>query len=210
MDGEAFGREVVEIVRGYVERELAPLKAENESLLARVAELEARPLPEKGEKGDPGEKGEPGEPGKDGANGIDGKDGRGVKELLIDRDGVLVASMDDGEMKALGPVVGRDGEKGEPGKDGEDGFDLDDFDVQPVDERTIKLMYLRGDTCHSFELEFPVPIYRGVYKAGETYSRGDLVTWGGSLHHCDRETSEKPDSKDWSLAARKGRDAKNG
>lgn len=45
-DGEAFGAEMVEIVRGYVERAVAPLIAENKTLRDRVAALEAVNLSE--------------------------------------------------------------------------------------------------------------------------------------------------------------------
>jgi hypothetical protein len=253
-DGRAYGEEIVGLVRGFVEREFAPIKAENESLKARVAALEAIPVPEKGEtgekgqdgsdgvspdpeavaealipiaeqmiadavskavaelpppeKGDPGERGEKGDAGDNGRDGADGADGRGVKDLLIDREGQLVATMDDGEMKTLGPVMGKDGKDGEPGRDG---FDLDDFDCQPVDERTIKLMFTRGETVHSYELEFPVTIYRGVFKAGEMYARGDATTWGGSLWIAEKETAAKPDTPEsgWRLAVKKGRDGKD-
>jgi hypothetical protein len=37
-----------------MEREIAPLKAANEALMARIVELEARPAPEKGEPGERG------------------------------------------------------------------------------------------------------------------------------------------------------------
>jgi hypothetical protein len=252
-DGRAYGEEIVGLVRGFVEREFAPIKAENESLKARVAALEAIPVPEKGEtgekgqdgsdgvspdpeavaealrpiaeqmiadavskavaelpppeKGDPGERGEKGDAGDKGRDGADGADGRGVKDLLIDREGQLVATMDDGEMKTLGPVMGKDGKDGEPGRDG---FSLDDFDCQPVDERTIKLMFTRGETVHSYELAFPVPVYRHVFKEGETYARGDVVTWGGSSWHCEKETTEKPGAGgDWVLMVKKGRDGKD-
>jgi hypothetical protein len=46
LDGVEFGKEIVDLVRGYVERELGPLKAANEALMARVTELERRPAPE--------------------------------------------------------------------------------------------------------------------------------------------------------------------
>jgi hypothetical protein len=266
-DGKAYGDGIVELVKGYVEREIAPLKAENGELKGRIAELEARsvpddaailqlvqeevakiPAPESGKDADPElvaslvaeevQRAVAAIPApqdgksvgvedvapliaeevakavaeipvpKDGADGKDGSDGRGVKELLIDREGQLVATMDDGEMKTLGPVVGRDGK---PGENGHDGFSLDDFDCQPVDERTIKLMFTRGEVMHSFELEFPVIIDRGVYKEGESYVRGDAVTWGGSLWIAQAETKAKPDGPDsgWRLAVKKGRDGKD-
>lgn len=205
-DGKAYGEGIVEIVRGYVEREIAPLKAENESLKERIAVLEARPAPE---KGDPGEKGADGKDGLNGADGKDGADGRGVKDLLIDRDGQLVATMDDGEMKALGPVCGKDGA---PGKDGRDGFSLDDFDIEPgEDGRTYTLKFQRGETAHNFELTFPCPVYCGVWKEGEPYVPGDMVTWGGSTWHCNRADPAKPDTKDsgWQLMVKKGRDGRD-
>lgn len=160
------------------------------------------------EKGEPGDKGEP------------GQDGCGIKDLMQDHDGNLVATFDDGRMKNVGPVRGKDGEKGldgrdgrdgTDGKDGRDGFNLEDFDCQPIDERTIKLMFTRGDIMHSFELEFPVIIDRGVFRAGEEYKRGDAVTWGGSLWIAQQETTAKPDSPEsgWRLAVKKGRDGKD-
>lgn len=135
----------------------------------------------------------------------DGADGRGIKDLIIDRNGHLVATMNDGEMKDLGPVVGKDGE---PGRDG---FTLEDFDCEVVDERTINLKFVRGDTCHSYELVFPVPVYQGVFKEGVTYSAGDICTWGGSAWSAKRETSDKPDMPDsgWVLAVKRGRDGKD-
>lgn len=277
-DGKAFGVEIVDIVKGYVGRTLAPI-------IERLAALEAR-SPERGEKGDPGqdgapgrdgadgkdgrdgeqgpqgeagpagergekgdagpagEKGERGEPGrdgkdvdpadlqrmvaeavtkamaaiqipKDGAPGRDGKDGVGVAGAMLDRSGNLILTLTDGAMRDLGPVVGRDGlpgEKGADGKDGRDGFSLDDFDLEKKDDRTVILKFVRGDVAEHYELHFPVMIYRGVYREGEAYERGDTVTWGGSLWHCDADTTDKPDGqqKHWTLAAKRGRDGKDG
>jgi hypothetical protein len=72
---------------------------------------------EKGLDGAPGADGRDGINGKDGADGLNGKDGADVKELLIDRDGCLVATLSDGRMKTLGNVMGQDGQ---PGRDGQD------------------------------------------------------------------------------------------
>ena len=201
-DGKAFGEEIVGFVREFLDKEVAPLKAENAELRERLKALEDRPAPDviKGDPGEPGKDGSDGNPGKDGA------DGRGVKELLIDREGHLIATMDDGATKDLGPVNGKDGATG---KDGQDGFNLDDFDCEPIDERTIKMTFVRGEVAHSYELQFPVVVYRGVFKEGEPYERGDMVTWGGSLWHCDAPTKEKPGTDSWTLAAKKGRDGKD-
>ncbi len=167
--------------------------AENIVSEAVAAGLAKVPPPEKGEKGDQGEP------------GLAGADGRGWAKSFIDRDGSLIATFSDGSIENLGNIIGKDGE---PGRDG---FSLDDFDCEPIDERTIKLKFVRGDIAHSFELEFPVIIDRGVFRSGEVYKRGDAVTWGGSLWIAQVETGEKPDANEsgWRLAVRKGRDGKD-
>jgi hypothetical protein len=202
-DGETFGKEVTGLVRDYLEREVAPLKAENEELKARIKVLEDRPMPEV-------IKGEPGEPGKDGAPGKDGKDGLDATSFLVDRDGHLIATLSDGAARDLGQIIGKDGNDGAPGKDGRDGFSLDDFDVERgSDGRTFTLKFEQGDTRHEYELTFPVPVYCGVYKEGDEYVPGDMVTWGGSLWHCDAGTKDKPGTDGWTLAVKKGRDGKD-
>jgi hypothetical protein len=152
---------------------------------------------------------------------------RSIKGVVVDREGKAVFTYSDGSTENIGQVVGRDGTDVDwaavevklrelvdaipKPKDGKDGFSLDDFDCQPVDERTIKLMFTQGDAVHSYELEFPVIIDRGVFKAGETYARGDAVSWGGSLWIAQKETADKPDGPDsgWRLSVKKGRDGKD-
>lgn len=263
-DGEAWAREVADLVKGFVEREVAPLKAENRALEQRIAELEARPAPEKGEKGDDGvspepeavaaallpiaeemigtavanavaelpppkqgEPGEPGEPGKDvdpalvtemvavevakavaalppPKDGQAGKDAAGIVEALKDS-GELVLTLQDGRLIRTGI---RDGEKGQ---DGRDGFQLEDFDAQVrEDDRTIEFKFVGGEYEHSVTMKWPTALYRGVFKEGQEYERGDMVTWGGSLWHCDAPTTDKPGTESWTLAAKKGRDGKDG
>lgn len=301
-DGKQLGETIVAQVKGFMEREIAPLRAENIALIERITALEARPAPEKGDKGEPGqdgvtpdaediaaafvpaaqelvaaevakavaelpppergekgedgadgkdgqdavapspeelvqtfsaviegmvdtevaraisllpppaqgekgEKGDRGDPGSKGDAGSDGKDGRGIKDLLIDREGNLVATMGDGELKVLGPVIGKDGEKGQ---DGRDGFGFDDLEVNVLgDDRTIELAFRRGDEEKAFTLKWPTMIYRNVFKEGEQYQPGDMVTWAGSIWHCDKATEAKPGTEDWTLAVKKGRDGKD-
>lgn len=135
-----------------------------------------------------------------------GKDGIGIADAMKDEQGNLVLIMSDGRTKSLGRINGEDGKDGEA-------FTLDDFDIVPIDERTITMGFTKGELKHTFELEFPVAIYRGVYKDSETYSRGDIVTWGGSSWHCDEAKNIKPGAPDsgWRLmvkAGRPGKDAK--
>jgi integrin beta 3 len=162
------------------------------------------------EKGEPGEPGEPGEKGADGRDGADGMDGAGLADALIDKDGHLVLTMTDGRTKSLGVVMGQDGRDGMDGAPGET-FTLDDFDIVPLDERTIKMGFTKGDVMHSFELAFPVPVYRGVFRDTETYERGDMTTWAGSLWHCDEPKGLKPGVADsgWTLAVKAGRAGKD-
>lgn len=133
-----------------------------------------------------------------------GEPGVGLAGAMIDRDGNLVVTTSDGKAHNLGLVVGKDGKPGET-------FTLDDFDIEQTDERTLEFKFLRGDTMHTFELEFPVPIFREAFKEGRAYSKGDMVVWGGSLWAATKDTSAKPDGPDsgWMIAARKGRDGKS-
>lgn len=74
---------------------------------------------DKGDRGDRGlqgesirgEKGDKGDPGKDGRDGKDGADGNGIENIAIEGRDLLV-TLKDGDIKNLGPVVGKDGGKG--------------------------------------------------------------------------------------------------
>lgn len=234
LDMPTLAEEIAAIVSDEVERATQPL-------IARIAELEARPVAEKGDKGDPGEKGldgshgkdgEPGLPGADGAHGkdgidgkdglpgekgLDGKDGAGIADLVIDREGSLVATFTDGRMKQLGKVVGKDGRDGVDGKSGADGKDGIPFSVDDIgmslmeDGRTVRMAFSKGDTEYAFQIPFPVVVDRGVYSEGKEYEEGDGVTWGGSYWIAQRATTAKPDSGDsgWRLAVKRGRDGKD-
>jgi hypothetical protein len=105
LDGAEFGKEIVGLVRGYVEREITPLKSANEALQARLAELEARPAPEKGEQGERGLDGVAAEP-------------EAVAEILAER---LKSLVDDAIAALPAPEKGERGEKGDPGEPGADG-----------------------------------------------------------------------------------------
>jgi len=263
-DGKAFGTEIVGVVKGYLEKQMAPLLSRiealerainaipapidlSEDLDALKATVEGIVIPEFPQAPElPDIRGMVDEAVKtavasipapqDGKgvtvedvaplivsevekrvsgipvakDGIDGKDGVGLAGALIDRDGELVVTLTNGATKNLGPVVGKDGE---PGKPGRDGFALENFDASVMDDgRTVLLAFTGNDLDYSVELGFPVMLYRGVFTEG-SYCKGDTVTWGGSLWHCDaNSTDSKPGdgSKDWTLCAKKGRDGKDG
>lgn len=155
-----------------------------------------------GERGPQGEKGEAGE------RGADGKDGTGLADALIDRDGALVLTMTDGRAKTLGVVVGRDGADGKNGRDGID-FDkcVGHFDA----ERGYVLTLSAGDT--SVEHVLPYMRHGGFWSEGKGAKAGESWTHDGALWIAKRDNGSKPcleNREDWILAARKGRDGKDG
>lgn len=148
------------------------------------------------------------------------KDGCGIAELLIDRDGHLVATMDDGRVKMLGPVVGRNGidadmaaiersiaEKVAAIPVPADGVGFDDMTCEVRDDG-VYLVWVKGDVVKDFRL--PTPVYRGVWKEGQAYKAGDTVSWAGSTWIATRDAPGKPDTADgWQLAVKRGRDGKD-
>lgn len=145
MDGKAFGLEMTEIVKGYVDRATGPL-------LARIETLEKR-QPEKGDRGDPGES-------------IKGETGVGLAGALIDRSGVLVLTLSDGTTRDLGVVVGKDGQDGTDGADGlpgEPGKDAEAHEeTAPVitdeEKATLAAALLRKELGDEVLIRLPEPL----------------------------------------------------
>lgn len=131
-----------------------------------------------------------------------------VASALIDREGNLVLTLSNGEIKSLGIVVGRDGETIK----GADGLGFDDLSEELADDgRTIIHRYMRGDEVKEFRHTFSVVLDRGVYKAEQEYTAGDGVTWAGSFWIAQKDTSEKPGVDDgWRLAVKSGRAGRDG
>lgn len=153
--------------------------------------------------GKDGERGTQGDRGEKGEVGMVGKDGAGVADLLIDREGCLVATMTDGRMKSLGSVVGRDGA---PGKDG---ADFSDATLEYDGERSLTVRGKGGDLVK----RMPIPIDRGYWAEGKSAEQGDVFTDGGSVWIALRETKAKPsheNKSDWRLMVRRGRDGIDG
>lgn len=106
---------------------------------------------------------------------------------------------------------GKNGSNGEKGADGRHGLNADDVDLTVMEDgRTLEFSLKQGDIAYTFELLFPVPLYRGVYQNDAAYERGDVVTWAGSMWHCDKDTDDKPGGDDWTLCVKRGRDGKAG
>lgn len=167
--------------------------------------LASLPAPKDGKDGADGKDGDPGQPGKKGADGI------GLAGALIDRDGNLVVTLTNGEMKALGAVMGKDGKSGKDGKPGRDGFGFDDMTLDYDGERTFTFLFQRGERIEERRFVASVVLDRGVYRPDTVYAKGDAVTYGGSLWIAQADTKAKPDgSPDWRLSVKKGRDGRDG
>ncbi len=131
-----------------------------------------------------------------------------IDALLPSRDGRDGQPGRDGEP---GPR-GFNGEDGTNGRDGVDGLGFDDLEVVYDGERQFTLRFVHGERVKEFSFRLPVMIYRGAFHAGTIYERGDTVTHGGSLWHCNDNTENRPDDgvDAWTRAVRRGRDGKNG
>jgi len=69
---------------------------------------------------------------------------------------------------------------------------------------------LTGGKDHITKFAVPVMVYKGIWKEG-TYTKGNTVTTGGSLWHCNKDTTDKPGTSEaWQLCAKKGTDGRDG
>jgi hypothetical protein len=135
-------------------------------------------------------------------------------EVAAVRDVVVGVRERVAAVEARPAIPGPAGTDGAPGRDGIDGFGFDDVTVEAVDDgRTLVIKFVQGDRVRAFPVTVPTMQYRGVYRDGVTYRRGDWVTWAGSTWHCDADaTIDKPGdrSRAWVLAVKCGRDGARG
>lgn len=181
----------------------------------------------RGERGEPGEsvRGEKGDTGERGEKGADGISPTPEAVALALEPHIAKWALDferraqDVLQRAVdrmpAPRDGKDGADGINGKDGANGLDglgFDDMRIEQVGERGIAVVFERGSQRKECVLTLPAMIYRGVYRDGQTYQRGDTATWGGSLWHCDKDTTDKPEGaeKAWTLCTKRGRDGRDG
>ena len=160
--------------------------------------------------------GKDGVDGKDGRDGIDGKpgekgaDGLGLAGAMIDRAGELQITLTNGDVKSLGPVVGKDGQNG---KDGVDGVSLDAFEMEYIaDRHEIAIKAVAGARVK--EVRYPAGGLRpgGYWREGVKAKAGEAWVHDGCTWIAMKDTGTKPASKDesWIIAARKGRDGEDG
>jgi collagen type III alpha len=168
---------------------------------------------ERGKDGAPGERGERGEPGRDGKDGADGLNGKDGADGLNGKDGAPGERGERGEkgMDGRDGQPGRDGVKGDPGRDGKDGITFQELEDGVA--RVLRSIEVRGRKWKigEREVDIPIPEYKGVWKPDAPNEKGDFVTFGGAVWHCNAATTAKPGdgNEDWTLAVKSGRDGKD-
>lgn len=158
----------------------------------------------------PGKDGLDGAPGKDGLDGAAGKDGRDADDQAIYEQ--LKSDMTEYHKNQFHSWVleyereaNRRIEKFIESiptpKDGKDGVSFDKWDFR-FDGRDVVLSLDGEDRRAKHDL----PLYRGVWRDGD-FEKGDFVSFGGSVWHCNKDTAAKPGTNDdWTLAVKRGRD----
>lgn len=160
--------------------------------------------------------GEKGEPGEDGRDGSDGRDGVGI-ERIRQVEGRLEVRLTDGQEIDLGRVVGPEGEKGEKGERGSDGAPGERGEPGPAGRDGTDGVATREELEALVEERFRdvqartlADLYRGVFRNGEDYSRGELATWDGCLWLAQGDTRARPGTNgDWNMITKKGRDGRD-
>lgn len=114
-EAEALGKEMLEAVKGFVARALAPLSKRIDDLQARLNAIPAGP---KGDKGDPGEsvRGEKGEPGAEGKS----VDVAALVEQVTAGCRAWATQLFESTPKPKDGAAGAKGDKGERGANGKD------------------------------------------------------------------------------------------
>lgn len=127
-------------------------------------------------------------------------DGVGVAGAMIDREGCLLVTLTNGEVKNLGAVVGRDG------------LSLDSFEMEYLPE-THEVSIKATCAGRTKEIRFDAGGIRPAdYWRDGTHSKAcEAWSCDGSLWIAKRDTKTRPGpkSEDWVLAARKGRDGES-
>lgn len=139
----------------------------------------------------------------------DGKDAAQMVSFVKDHTGALIVTLSDGRVIDTGI---RDGLNGKDGEQGPAGFSLLSFDSEIRDGgRTWVVTFEDGELKQTIEHQLDTMIFRGGYKAGQTYQPGDTTSCGGQLYHCNAETTDRPDgnSDAWVLCSRRGRDGRD-
>lgn len=103
---------------------------------------------------------------------------------------------------------GEDGRDGRDGQDGRDGWTPDDLEMAVENGRTLVVTFSAGGrTVRKSQPLRGLPVYQGIYRSGQPYEEGDLVTYGGSIWRAVRDTHEAPKGAhdDWQLVVKGGK-----
>jgi len=163
--------------------------------------------------------------GKDGRDGTDGRDGRDGRDGIDGRDASdldVLPAIDFSKVYGRGTLASHKGGlwRAFTNTDGEHGWacivdGVDGIAIE-AEERGFVISITRSTSAvQTFRCAPPALIYRGVYEYGRRYEPGDVVTFGGSVWHCNAATGAKPDEhtddpvKPWTLAVKRGRDGKD-
>ena len=211
-----------------LEKQLSENLIDESAIIERI--LEAIPKPVDGENGKDGADADPDfikemvaeavaqipvpDNGKDGCDGIDGKDGvspsaEEVAACFERQFSDLQLSWERQARESVERAIDRIPLPSD-GKDGRDAFDIGDLDINLAqDGRTLEFKFSQGENQVEKSIRLPIPIDCGQYRSGNTYERGDGVSFGGSFWIAQCETDQKPGlDKSWRLATKKGRDGK--
>lgn len=177
------------------------IKKMNEEARASVEmAVKAIPTPINGANGRDGADGAKGEPGEKGADGL------GLAGAMIDRDGSLLVTLTNGEVKSLGPVVGKNGVDG---TNGQDGIGFDSFDIEYLPD-THEVSVKATALGRTKEARYPAGGIRpaGYWREGTKAKAGEAWVHDGSTWFATKDTNAKPSTsaEGWIIAARKGRD----
>lgn len=190
-----------------------------EVLRAEVAKAVSElPIPKDGQDGAPGA------PGANGRDGIDGKDGVGLAGAMQSKDGTLVLTLTNGEIRDVGQVAGRDGRDGERGEKGIDGKDgapglhgtLENLKIERLSERTIQFQFKDGTPVHGGTLRLDHPVWKNTWSPTERYDKSDVVQWSGgdwiALVDDPREKpgTGPPERTGWQMSIKPGSQGKTG
>jgi len=195
-DGENGKSVSVDDVRPVLETAVAEVRADARKSIEEA--IKAIPAPTNGKDG---------LNGKDGDRGEKGADGAGLAGAMIDREGALQITLTNGEVKSLGPVVGKNG------TDGKDGLSLEAFELEYLPEsHEIALKATAAGRVK--ELRYPAGGIRpaGYWRDGTRAKAGEAWVHDGSMWIALKDCQSKPALNDdgWIIGARKGRDGERG
>lgn len=210
---EFLAEEVQQFVEAATKRAAGALHGELEARLKSLPVGPAGPPGEPGPEGPAGDVGAAGPPGEPGPQGPPGPSGPPGPPGERGETGPAGPPGQPGGQGAAGErgLDGKDGRDGRDGADGRDGIGLPEVQRAVQEMLEAHLPTLIKAAVQEAVDAIPHLVYKGVWQPETDYRPGSMVTFGGSLWHCNAPTREKPGlGPAWTLAAKKGRDGRDG